>query len=236
MTNPSMTSKQHQHGSNIPKESPTSVRNGKGLITAAVDALKNDRCRTAFIQPQRQFFYLDCRGRAWADIGWHVALCKLNRGNSDRWLSKSMTDQDGRVDFSVSRPPAEVSTGRFIVSPDLVKLWADTHALEQNGIREDPKLCHCLVMQGASDSAVQKFAIHATVTGALNSAFHALANGFEVVFAASFLADEIGIFAEASLEPCTNVFGLIQVKVSKDAEHAERKGPYCQVKRVGIIY
>ena len=235
MTNQDMTPKR-QHGNDPPKENPTSVRNGKELIKAAVDALANDRCRTAIIQPQRRFFYLDCQSRAWNDISWHVVLCQLKPGNSDRWLSKSMADSENSVNFNYSGAPAQVSTGRFITSPRLVKVWADTRALEQEGRREDPKLCHYLVMRGASASAVQMFTMHATVTGALNSAFHALANGFEVVFAASILACEIGIFDKASLETCTDATRLKEVKASKDAENALEDSKVFHVKRVGIIY
>ena len=99
-----------------------------------------------------------------------------------------------------------------------------------------PKLCHYLVVRGASASAVQKFTIYCTITGALNSAFHALANGFEVAFAASLLADEGGNFDKATLERCKNVSDLSEVKTAKDAENAASRGPAWHVKRVGIIY
>ena len=237
MTKPSTNPKQRQRDNDEFKESPSCIRNGKDLIEKAVDALDSDRCRTAIIQPQRQFFYLDCQSRAWRDISWHVVLCKLQPGNSDRWLSKSTVDHLGRVDFSACGPPAPVSTGRFIISPRLVRIWADTSALEQEGKQGDPKLCHCLVVRGASASAVQKFTIYSTVTGALNSAFHALANGFEVAFAASFLAEENETFTKASVESCTTVLGLNEVKAAKDVENVGKKHfQHGFVRRAGIIY
>ena len=58
---------------------------------------------------------------------------------------------ENSVNFNYSGgPPAQVSTGRFITSPKACEKFGLTHrALEQEGRREDPKLCHYLVMRGS---------------------------------------------------------------------------------------
>ena len=228
MTNPSTNPKQRQYDNTTSKENPTSVRNGKGLLQAALDAVQYDRCRTAIIQPQHQFFYLDCQPRVSNDVSRYDILWDQQGHKPDRWLAKNT---HGLLCFA--GPPSSVSTGRFTFSPALLRIWAEIHKLEQSEHIEHPKLVHYLVVQGDSANRVQKFSTHWTVIGALNSAFYALANGFEVTFAASFLADQIDSIETAALEICMTVDDLKAIQARTVMEAVDDDLRY--IKTIGVI-
>ena len=171
------------------QESPTNIRNGKELVEKTIDAIENNRCRTAMIQPQRQAFLLDCRQRSSQDLSRHLSVFNLGIGNTGRWLSRSMVDHGQPIYHQPHLPPQPQSTAWFSVGPTVARLYQDMLAEEAEAScpGTDGKIAHLLLFEGASGRAIQKYCIVYTMGEATAIAFHHLANGYSLVFAGIIL-------------------------------------------------
>lgn len=216
----------------ITPDDPFTVRNGDDLLTAASDALQVGGCRLATVHPQGQPFYLHCLHRTWNEVLGLVAICQRKSGNPDCWFGRAISGHWNRVTYLPSGPPPGLSIGRFVLSPRIIELWTYLRTHELEGPSGAPSLAHYTVFQGSTGASNQRFMMSWTVSSALASVFFALANGFELVVAATVLASEAKFLDSAELRCCNDCNELFAVKAIQDVAQKQSR----HKRRVGIIF
>ena len=230
-----------------PRENPTNVRNGKELIEAAIEALENDRCRTAMIQPQRQPFFMDCRTRSFRDIQSQLDILISDHRLRGTWLSRGpQTNRGFPLQYSTfvpSPPPSPQASSRFSITPDAARILNRTLGKKSGDVSRETErlekgpedqLVYIMLFEGVEGLGRRKFLYAYSPGEAASVAFHHLSNGYSVILAGISLMkatnESSGFQDVRRWNPCKSIPELEVVTKQWEGEY---RGPEYTI---GIIH